>query len=263
MTSSEKLHTAEQFTQALRQLVSNTGRSPEDIAKRAGLSGNTVRSVVSGKNWPRRNTVELVTQACGQNPKPWLDAWQPLDDAKPRPERGDDRLQEQIDALGAEVDRLSSQVRSLADAIKDGEEADRRRERRRADAFLIFLTRMPRPAFSRVEVDRASMETRAAPTVSYLEPAYDGYEVHSFLRKVKEHSSMEGLPDLAVYLATSHFSPAVTSVAAYKKNDDDALSDYVASDVDTYVAELQDCLHQYLRDCTDAQQRAAAQLNRI
>jgi transcriptional regulator with XRE-family HTH domain len=130
-------------------LVSETGKSPEDIAKKAGLSGNTVRGITTGKNWPQQRTLELLLRACDQDTRPWVDAWSPLNDAPPRPERGNAKnVQEQVDTLGAEVDRLHGQMRSLQDSLEQGEMGDRGRERRIADAYFDFLTQMPPPPSS-------------------------------------------------------------------------------------------------------------------
>jgi transcriptional regulator with XRE-family HTH domain len=245
--------TPEEFTQALRQLVSEIGKSFEDIAKKAGLSGNTVRGITTGKNWPQQRTLEQLVRACGQETRPWVNAWSPLNDARPRAERSNAKnMQKQIDALGAEVDRLHSQVRSLQDSLKQGEMGDRRRERRMADAYFDFLAQMPTPEFRRAELDTAAAEGRApSPLLTYSEPAYGATDVNFFLDKVKELATPEGLPRLALYLATSPLLRAISTVPAYEMPDNNAIYDYVKSDVDAYLAKLRACVHQYLRDCTD------------
>ncbi|MEU9575432.1 helix-turn-helix transcriptional regulator [Streptomyces massasporeus] len=255
MADPDGARTPEEFTQALRQLVSETGKSPEDIAKKAGLSGNTVRGITAGKNWPQQRTLEQLVRACGQDTRPWVNAWSPLNDARPRTERGNAKnVQEQIDALGAEVDRLHGQVRSLQESLEQGEMGDRRRERRIADAYFDFLATMPTPEFRRAELETAGEEMRApSPLLNYSEPAYGVTEVNFFLDKVKELATAEGLPQLALYLATSPLLRAFITVPAYEMKDHDAVYDYVKSDVDAYITKLRACVHQYLRDCTDDQ----------
>ncbi|MFF1746354.1 helix-turn-helix domain-containing protein [Streptomyces mirabilis] len=186
MADPDGARTSEEFTQALRQLVSKTGKSPEDIANKAGLSGNTVRGIATGKNWPQQRTLEQLVRACGQDPRPWASAWSPLNDARSRAERGNAKnLQEQIDALGAEMDRLHSQVRSLQDSLEQGETRDRRRERRMTDAYFDFLTQMPTPDFRRPELETAGAKTMApSPLLTYSEPAYEATDVNSFLAEV-------------------------------------------------------------------------------
>ncbi|MFB7441777.1 helix-turn-helix domain-containing protein [Streptomyces mirabilis] len=166
MADPDGARTPEEFTQALRQLVSETGKSHEDIANKAGLTGNTVRGITAGKNWPQQRTLEQLVRACGQDPRPWVNAWSPLSDARPRAERGNAKnLQEQIDALGAEMDRLHSQVRSLQDSLKQGETGDRRRERRMTDAYFDFLAQDadPRLPAGRVRVGRSGDDGPLAP----------------------------------------------------------------------------------------------------
>ncbi|MFE5374005.1 helix-turn-helix domain-containing protein [Streptomyces mirabilis] len=255
MADPDGARTPEEFTQALRQLVSETGKSPEDIANKAGLTGNTVRGITAGKNWPQQRTLEQLVRACGQDPRPWVNAWSPLNDARPRAERGNAKnLQEQIDALGAEVDRLHSQVRSLQDSLEQGEIGDRRRERRMADAYFDFLAQMPTPDFRRAELETAGAEMMApSPLLTYSEPAYGVRHVHSFLDKVEELATAEGLPQLALYLATSPLLRAISTVPAYEMPDNNAIYDYVKTDVDAYLAKLRAGVHQYLRNCVDDQ----------
>ncbi|MGW4699705.1 helix-turn-helix domain-containing protein [Streptomyces sp. NPDC004285] len=251
-----EVRSQEEFVQALRQLVSATGRSHEDIASRAGLSGNTVRGIVAGKNWPQQRTLELLVRACGQDSKPWAEAWEPLNEARPRPGRGgDQKLLEQVDALEAEVGRLRGRVRHLLDVLDRGEHGDRRRERRREDAYHVFLTRMPKPDFRRVEPAKAD---RLSPVVVLAEPAYDFGAVIFFLRDVKELATIEGLPKLALHLATDPLPKVISTVPAYRESGDEILA-YVKSDVDAYVTKLRACVHQYLRDCTDTQAETSSE----
>ncbi|MFF8604193.1 helix-turn-helix domain-containing protein [Streptomyces sp. NPDC015232] len=256
MAGPGEVRSQQEFVQALRQLVSATGRSPEDIASRAGLSGNTVRGIVAGKNWPQQRTLEALVGACGQDSRRWVEAWEPLNEARPRPERGSDKqLQEQVETLEAEVGRLRERVRHLLDVVDRGEAGDRRRERRRADAYFAFLTQMPQPDFRRAEPRRSADDRALSPVVTYTEPAYTAFAVHSFLDTVKDLSTVEGLPKLALHLATSPLPAAISTVSAY--GDNDAPHDYAKSDVDAYVTKLRTCVHQYLRDCTDVQPRGA------
>ncbi|WP_338684691.1 hypothetical protein QD712_29780 [Streptomyces acidiscabies] len=248
--------TQEEFIQALGRLVSETGKSPEDIAKKAGLAGNTVRGITAGKNWPQQRTLEQVVRACGQqDTRPWVNAWSLLSDARPRAERGNAKhMQEQIDALGAEVDGLHSQVRFLQDSLEQGEMEDRRRERRIANAYFGFLAQMPTPEFRRAELESDGVEMKApSPLLNYSEPAYGVHQVDSLLDKVNELATVENLPQLARYLATSPLPRAFITVPAYEMNDHGVVYDYVKSDVDAYLARLRVCVHQYLRDCTDDQ----------
>lgn len=249
MAGPGEVRTQEAFVQALQQLISATGKSHERIAASAGVSGNTVRNLVPGKNWPQQHTVVLVVRACGQDPKPWVDAWTLLNEARPRPERGGDKkLQEQIDALRAQLSSLEGRVRYLRDALEHGEEGDRRRERRMADAYFAFLAQMPHADFQRIE---PSMPQRPSTVLSYAEPAYEWPAVDLLLRQVNELATADGLPKLALHLATSPLPRPVTTVAAYGNSEVGWA--YVKSDVDAYVTKLRACVHQYLRDCTEAQ----------
>ncbi|MFK0112581.1 hypothetical protein [Streptomyces sp. NPDC091217] len=207
------------------------------------------------KNWPQQRTLEQVVRACGQDPRPWVNAWSRLNDARPRTERGNTKnLQEQIDTLKAEVDRLRSRVHSLQDSLEQGEIGDRRRERRMADAYFGFLTQMPTPEFRRAEVEKDGARMRVpSPLLTYSEPAYEAADVNIFLDKVKELASAESLPQLALYLATGPLLPTITTVQAYQAQDHDAVYNYVKSDVDAYLSKLRACVHVYLRDCTDDQ----------
>ncbi|MGW2605604.1 helix-turn-helix domain-containing protein [Streptomyces mirabilis] len=255
MADPDGARTPEEFTQALRQLVSETGKSHEDIANKAGLTGNTVRGITAGKNWPQQRTLEQLGRACDQDPRPWVNAWSPLSDARPRAERGNAKnLQEQIDALGAEMDRVHSQVRSLQDSLEQGETGDRRRERRMTDAYFDFLAQMPTPDFRRAELESAGAEMMApSPLLTYSEPAYEAADVNSFLARVNVLATAEGLPQMALYLATSPSFRAISTVPAYELPDSNAIYGYVKSDVDAYLAKLRAGVHQYLRDCTDGQ----------
>ncbi|MFJ8470259.1 hypothetical protein [Streptomyces swartbergensis] len=91
-----------------------------------------------------------------------------------------------------------------------------------------------------------------SPLLTYSEPAYGVTEVNFFLDKAKELATAEGLPQLALYLATSPLLRAIITVPAYGVQDN-VIYDYVKSDVDAYLAKLRTCVHQYLRDCTDDQ----------
>ncbi|WRZ93810.1 helix-turn-helix domain-containing protein [Streptomyces sp. NBC_01007] len=254
MTRPDRVTTQQEFIQALQELVATTGKSPEDIAKRSDVSGNTVRGVMTGKNWPQLRTVELLVRACGQDPRPWVHAWAPLNDARPQPMRGNNKeLREQIDALGAELTGLREQVRSLRDAMEQGEWGDRQREHRMTDAYFTFLTQMPSSDFRRVEFDGVRAPRRnASPTRTYAEPAYEAIDVNSLLGKIQELATVEGLPGLALYLATSQLPLAIATVAVYMAPQG-AIHGYAKSDVDAYLAELKACVHRYLRDCTDDQ----------
>ncbi|MCL7496028.1 hypothetical protein M8I34_32185 [Streptomyces sp. MCA2] len=247
MAGPDRAHTQEEFTQALRQLVSETGRSTEDIAKQGGLSGNTVRGVTAGKNWPQQRTLEQLVRACGQEPRLWVEAWAPLNDARPQPGRlNKNDLQEQIDALESEVTTLRGQVRSLRASLEQGECGDQRRAQRKADAYYVFLTQMPNPEFRRAKCEEGG---RASPVRSYVEPAYAATEVESFLKEVNKLATIEDLPNLALKLATSPLPDEITSFSPYLS--ESRPSDYAKSDVDEYFSKLQACVHQYLRDCTD------------
>ncbi|MFE6744120.1 hypothetical protein [Streptomyces tubercidicus] len=242
-------HTQKEFTQKLRQLISETGRSSEAIAKRGGLSGNTVRTATEGDTWPQQRTVEQLVSACDQDPRPWVDAWRPLNDARPLPGRfsGKD-LQEQVDALKSAVGTLRVQVRSLRDSLEEGEFGDQRRARRKANAYCVFLTQMPISE----ELRRAECEpnSSASPMLTYREPAYKATAVESLLDDVKRLATAEHLPELALKLATSPLPDVVTFTDA-RDPYLGAPSDYTKSDVDNYLAKLRACVHQYLRDCTD------------
>ncbi|MFI6771161.1 helix-turn-helix domain-containing protein [Streptomyces sp. NPDC050355] len=254
MASPDTAHTQEEFTQALRQLVSETGKSTEEIAKQVGLSGNTVRGVTAGRNWPQQRTLKQLVRACGQDPRPWVDAWAPINDARPQPRRVDGKeLQEQIDTLRAEVGRLRGQVHSLRDLLEQGEEGDRRRERRREDAYLVFLTELPIPDFRPVQL-REGERGVASPVLMYAEPAYPRTEVNVLLGEVNRLTHGDSLPELARYLTTNPLPQAITTVPAYG-GQDSKVPDYVKSDVDLYFARLRACLHQYLRVCRHDQPR--------
>ncbi|MFI1890799.1 helix-turn-helix domain-containing protein, partial [Streptomyces jumonjinensis] len=87
MASPIELRTQGEFAEALRELVSETGKSPEKVANLGGLRGNTVRGIIEGKHWPQERTLAQLVRACGQDPRPWVAVWRPLNDARPRQER--------------------------------------------------------------------------------------------------------------------------------------------------------------------------------
>ncbi|MFE3775776.1 hypothetical protein [Streptomyces sp. NPDC059122] len=260
MASPEQASTQEEFTRALRQLISETGKTFEALAKFGGLAGNTVRGIAEGKNWPQQHTLEKLVHACGQNPKPWVDAWRPINDARPRPWRsGEKELQEQqrqIDALRADVDRLRARVRALSEAQDAGEVGDRRRQRRMEDAYFVFLAEMPHSGeLRRVDPEAATL-SRASPVIRYAEPAYKAADVERLLELIMKLTSSEDLPKLARELATTPSPKTVNSTPAYTE-EAKGTSDYVKSDVDAYLDKLRACLHQYLRDCADYRARTS------
>ncbi|MFF0739121.1 helix-turn-helix domain-containing protein [Streptomyces sp. NPDC004111] len=241
MADPGKADTQDELLQALQLMVRETRRSHEDIAKRARLSGNTVRGVLSGKNWPQQRTLEQLVEACGQDPTVWVEVWGALNDARPRTERGGDKqLQEQVDALAAEV-------RSLRQDVEQGETGDRRRQRRMADAYFSFLADMPTAQFRQLQPNGDGSAPLGPPTrdKTYPEPVYGDQAVTVLLGKVAELATAEGLPRLAVYLATSPLPPAFTTTLS-------ASDGYAKDDVDAYLVELRSCVRDYLRGCAEA-----------
>ncbi|MFF8565019.1 helix-turn-helix domain-containing protein [Streptomyces albidoflavus] len=256
MVEPAQIRNQEDFTRTLRQMVSDTGKSPEVLAARVGLSGNTVRGVAAGKTWPQRRTLEHLVRACGGDVRAWVRAWEPLNEGRDRPERADGKhLQEQVDALRADVHRLSTQVQRLHDSMDQGDLRTSRREQRVQDAYLSFLTRMPTADFQRgapVKKDD-DLLSRASPTIMLAEASYRTVDVEELLRAIQELSTINGLPELALFLASSLPLKESTSVPAHVNSD----FGWVKRDIDSYLAELRRSVRQYLTECTEGPNRNA------
>ncbi|MFJ9777214.1 helix-turn-helix domain-containing protein [Kitasatospora sp. NPDC101157] len=107
-----RVSTAEDLAAGLKQLLNHQRLTGKAVAEKTGLANSTISTAINGKTVPRRDTVdEIVRAGCGQDPKPWLDAWE-------RAKR-DKRKKTSVEELAALVDGMESRIDSLDAALRD------------------------------------------------------------------------------------------------------------------------------------------------
>ncbi|MFD7169906.1 helix-turn-helix domain-containing protein, partial [Streptomyces violascens] len=129
MADPSGIRNAEQLARQMQLLLEQARIPPQEVARKARVSENTVRKMAKAAGaFPQQNTVEAVARACGQDPKPWVEAWHRASDAQPRGERtgGGKAAPAQLEELVEVVRQLAEQVAALT-AVRDVEAEEQAR----------------------------------------------------------------------------------------------------------------------------------------
>ncbi|WUW26972.1 helix-turn-helix domain-containing protein (plasmid) [Streptomyces sp. NBC_01463] len=239
----------------LRQLVDHSRIAVQQLARSAGVSENTIRAMArDGAPFPQQSTLEAVVKACGEDPKPWMDAWHRASDARPRPERngGSKTAQLQIDELTKVVGQLVEQVALLTakqDAVVDEAQNQQVRSKR---AYHRLLVSLPEARFTPTKwVQKSATDL----TVCWIpeQPAYASSDVDGVLEElIGMTSKQKSLPELRTILIS--VTPNIDVVEERVLGIDDDPSDYPAvsrTQVDGYLREMNKCLRSYFAELAE------------
>ncbi|WP_327713911.1 helix-turn-helix domain-containing protein [Streptomyces sp. NBC_00464] len=240
----------------LRQLVEHSRIAVQQLARSAGVSENTIRAMArDGAPFPQQSTLEAVVKACGEDPKPWMDAWHRASDARPRPERngGSKSAQLQIDELTKVVGQLVEQVALLTakqDAVVDEAQNQQARSER---AYHRLLVNLPEARFTPTKWVRKSA---TASTVCWIpeQPAYDSRYVDIALEGLSAMTSKQkSLPKLRTILSSVTLNINVAEERVLDIGEDPS-DDYPAvprTQVDGYLREMNRCLLSYFAELAE------------
>ncbi|MFF7342087.1 helix-turn-helix domain-containing protein [Streptomyces sp. NPDC008163] len=237
--------TSDQLLAQLRMLLEQTRMAPEKLGGLAGVSENTVRAMAKGSaRFPQQSTLESLVRACGQDAKPWMDAWHRANEARVRPARisGTQDAQLQIDELTDSVRQLSEQVATLIElqTQQDQEQAHQVLSKR---AYYRFLHALPRAEFQRVPWHLDAQGTSASPE----QPSCDEVWVFELLEELGEMITDQGrLPELLNIL--SWFTPDLAGSRTPFEAGETAPNLVSKADVDHHLARIRDCLRGYFAE---------------
>lgn len=243
MADPTAVSTADHLTAQLRILLGQSRISPEQLSQKSGVSVNTVRGMAKeGSRFPQQSTLEAVVEACGEDPKPWVDAWHRANDTRPRGERagGTKSLQVQVDELTETVRELAEQVAKLT--VERGLETEARADRvHREQAYHRFLVSLPEAGFTRT----VWINPALSPTLSPDEPSYPSKAVYAALSAVTTMAARQAeLPQLAAFLSAMETFPLVQP-RSVSDTEERAVHKV---DVDFYFAGLRRCVSTYFED---------------
>lgn len=107
-----QVSTAEELATALKQLLKHLNITGAKVAEKATLGNGTISEAINGKTFPRRDTVhDIVKVGCGQDPKPWLDAWERA--------KKDKRKKASVEEVAEQLEIAESRIESLESALRD------------------------------------------------------------------------------------------------------------------------------------------------
>ncbi|MFE4778219.1 helix-turn-helix domain-containing protein [Streptomyces sp. NPDC056713] len=242
----------------LRQLVGHSRIAAQQLARSAGVSENTIRAMArDDAPFPQQSTLEAVVKACGEDPKPWVDAWHRASDARPRPERngGSKAAQLQIDELTKVVGQLVEQV-ALLTAKQDAEDDEVQNQQARSErAYHRLLVDLPEARFTATTWVLREPKSATAPYAYWVpeQPAYESSSVDALRQVVGVLAAKQkSLPRLRIYLSSP---PKLDAVEERELGVDDDPSDDPAvprTEVDRYLTEMSECLRSYFAELAES-----------
>ncbi|MFE7574723.1 helix-turn-helix domain-containing protein [Streptomyces sp. NPDC057521] len=237
--------TSDQLLAQLRMLLEQTRMAPERLGGLAGVSENTVRAMAKGRaRFPQQSTLESVVRACGQDSKPWMDAWHRANDARVRTPRtsGTQDAQIQIDELTDTVRQLSDQVATLIE-LQTRQDQEQAHQVLRERAYYRFLHALPRAEFQPVQWSLDKLGTSTSPE----QPSCDEVWVFELLEEMGEMiTDQDRLPELMNTL--SWFTPEVVESRAPFQPGATVPNLVSKTDVDHHLARIRDCLRGYFAE---------------
>ncbi|WP_372404945.1 hypothetical protein [Streptomyces luteireticuli] len=250
------IRTPEQLMHQLRSLLEHSRVAPQQLARSAGVSENTVRAMTrENAPFPQQSTLEAVVTACGANAKLWTDAWHRANDARPRPDRsgGVQAVQAQLDRLTETVKRLAAQVEQLTAERATAKNEDRIREARQERAYRRFLLALPEPRFTEVTwVPRGGTSSIPMSGHTFWEPDQPSYlsgPVYRDLEAIRNLAAkQDGLPKLFAAVDALSF-PVVEP--RYRNSPPGAIDGVMPvhrAGVDAYFAAVRACARRYFAE---------------
>ncbi|WP_240653804.1 hypothetical protein [Streptomyces sp. AcE210] len=209
-----------------------------------------------GAPFPQQSTLEAVVKACGENPKPWVDAWHRASDARLRPERngGSKAVQLQIDELTKVVGQLVEQVAMLT-AKQNAEDDEVQNQKARGErAYHRLLVNLPEARFTATTWVLREPKSATAPVAYWVpeQPAYESSSVDTLLQMVAVLAAKQkSLPKLRTYLSSP---PELEAAEKLRIGIDDHPSNWPAvprTEVDRYLTEMSECLRRYFEELAE------------